>query len=64
MAWGGGGEELRERAKLELSTTRISAYRLRQTANKLDHVEKGPYLRQLVTDLETTFQRIEELLGR
>ena len=64
MAWGNGGEELRERAKVELSHVRMPVYRLGQTAAALTHSEKGPRLRELVAELNRTMNLIEELLGR
>jgi hypothetical protein len=50
MSWGSGGEEVREKAKVELALVRGPMYRLSQTVNSLQHPDKGPDLRALVAE--------------
>ena len=64
MAWGEGGEEIRERAKTELALVRVPLYRLSQTLQALQHPDKGPELRTLVADAYAVLERIERVLQR
>lgn len=64
MAWGTGGEEVRERAKVALAQSRVRLCVLTQCARDLQHPEKGPRLRELVARLYTSVDEIEELLNR
>ena len=64
MAWGSGGEEVREQAKTCLALVRVPMYRLSQEVNKLQHPEKGPELRNLVAEAYAVLDRIEYVLRR
>jgi hypothetical protein len=64
MAWGQGGEEVRERAKIALAQSREPLYKLRQCACQLEHPEKGPLLRTYVNEVYAVLERIEALLCR
>jgi hypothetical protein len=65
MSWGSeGGEELRERAKTELALVRSPLYKLSQTVSALQHPDKGPELRGLVSEAYAVLDRIEYVLNR
>lgn len=64
MAWGAGGEELREEAKVQLALVKMPMYRLKQVGIELRHPEKGPRLVKLMDNLYATITEIESLLGR
>jgi hypothetical protein len=64
MAWGSGGEEVRERARTELALVRVPMYKLAQEVAQLQHPEKGPDLRRLVEEAYAVLDRIEYVLRR
>lgn len=64
MAWGSGGEELREQARIELALIRRHVYRMSELADGLRHPEKGPQLRALAERFRPIVDEIEALLNR
>lgn len=64
MAWGPGGEEIREAARVDLAMIKQRVYTLTCTVRDLKHVEKGPRLRALATQLSDTLEQIEKELNR
>ena len=64
MSWGVDGEEIREKAKIELALVKIPLYRLHQVAQLLKHSDKGPRMRTLVTRIYDVLEEVETLLGR
>lgn len=64
MAWGLGGEEVRDKMKTELAMVRQPMYRMKQAAETLKHPEKGPQLRSFVDEVYATLDKIEATLRR
>lgn len=62
MSWGTDGEEIRDRAKTELTLVKIPLYRLHQAAQLLKHSDKGPRMRILVTRVYDVLGELETLL--
>ena len=64
MAWGEGGQELREQVQKELALTRVPLYRMRTAVGQIKHPEKGPQLKMFVDEVYEILEKIEAVLRR
>ena len=64
MAWGLGGEEIRDQMQVELSRMRAHLYNFRKLATQLRHPEKGPRLQELATEMHKIDEQIQGTLNR
>ena len=68
MAWGSGGEELRNQIKVDLSNMRINTYvplrDMRKNVGLLKHAEKQSLLLKELDEIEASIIRMERTLNR